>query len=109
MVQGRIKTNLTFQLERQFETTLAFLFLSICRLANFLAEDSRVVPGETQIRVRGVSTEGAKRLGSFRIIIEKDVSFFAFDECQYIDVLRHLGGPPFASLTALNAALTLVG
>src|SRR4029079_19202207 len=58
-------------------------------LANLLAQHSGVVPAEAQLRIRCVTTEHPQRLGALRIVVQKDVAFFAFDQGEHVDVVVH--------------------
>ena len=59
-------------------------------LANLLAQHGGVVPAEAQLRIRGMPAEHAKRFSALRIVVEKDVAFFALDEGEHVDVVVHL-------------------
>ena len=62
-----------------FETMRIRLFLETF-LPNFLAEDRRVVPSETQFRVGSIPAKGPERFRSILVVVEKNVTFRAFDE-----------------------------
>lgn len=56
-------------------------------IANFLTQDSSIIPGKTEAGVGGITPQGSQRLTFLGIIKEKDVSLFALDQCNHIDVL----------------------
>src|SRR5580698_428695 len=60
-------------------------------LTNLLAQHGSVIPREAQLRIRCVTTQGPQRFRSAGIVIEENVSLFAFDQGQNINVLIHDG------------------
>ena len=61
-------------------------------LSDSLTQHGRVIPGETQIWVRGVTPQGAQRLGSLGIILQKDVALLTLNKGKHIDIVaRHWG------------------
>ena len=80
--------------ERQTETSLGLVGLARL-LSNFLAQHSGVVPREAQIGIRRIAAERAKRSSATGVIKQKDVSFLALNQREYIQIFRHSGVPPF--------------
>lgn len=74
------------------------------RLANFLAQHCGVVPTETEVRVRRISPESAERFSTALFVEEKNVAFFAFDQCQHIEIVRHCSRAPSSELSEFSSS-----
>src|SRR5208282_1022694 len=68
--------------------------VALAFLANLLAEHSRIVPGEAQVRVGGIAAQGPQGLRPAGIVVQKNVAFLALDQGQHIDVLTHCRSNP---------------
>lgn len=80
---------------------LFFTSLLLTFLTDFLAQHRRIVPGESQLRVRGVPSKQPKRFSPMAFVVEKHIPFLSFDQCQYVDVLTH-GVESFAGRNGVN-------
>jgi hypothetical protein len=56
-------------------------------LPDLLTKHGCVVPSERELRIRGVSPERPQRFAAILIREQKDVSFFALHEGEYVNVL----------------------
>lgn len=63
-------------------------------IADFLAQHGGVVPTEAELWIGSVAAQGPECFRAVGVIEQEDVTLFAFDQCQYIYILRHVGGSP---------------
>jgi hypothetical protein len=56
---------------------------------DFLAHDRRIVPREAQLGVRSKAAQDPQRVSPTRVVEQKQVSLFALDKCQHVNVFRH--------------------
>ena len=57
--------------------------------AHFLAQNGGVVPREIQLGIRGITTERPHRLGTVFFVVNKNVTFFTFNQSQNINFAIH--------------------
>lgn len=84
---------LTVQLVEMFHTGDLIVAggkgIAVRLAAHFLAQHSGIVPGKIQLGIRGITAQSSHRLRTVFFIVDKNVTFFTFNQSQNIDFAVH--------------------